>query len=61
MASQEKKYHQAALTYLFYGLVYWGGGFYLIEHGVAQQSGIAWFITGGLFILVLSETHQQAP
>lgn len=53
MASQDpKKYHQAGLTYLVYGLLYWSGGFYLIEHGVVQQSGMAWFIIGGLFILV---------
>jgi hypothetical protein len=47
-----KKYRQAALTYLIYGLIYWGGGFYLIETGISRQSGVAWFIVGGLFILL---------
>jgi len=52
MASREKQYHQAALTYLLYGLLYWGGGFYLIAQGVSQQSGIGWFVVGALFILL---------
>ena len=53
MASQDpKKYRQAAVTYLIYGLIYWGGGLYLIEMGISQQSGTAWFIIGALFILI---------
>lgn len=52
MAARAKKFHQAALTYLVYGLLYWGGGFYLIAQNLSQQSGVLWFIIGGLFILV---------
>ena len=52
VAQDPKKYHQAAVTYLVYGLIYWSGGFYLIEAGISQQSGVAWFIIGGLFILL---------
>jgi hypothetical protein len=52
MASRDKRYHQAALTYLIYGLLYWSGGFYLIAQGISEQSGIGWFIVGALFILI---------
>lgn len=52
IAQDPKKYHQAAITYLIYGLIYWGGGLYLIETGLSQQSGTAWFIIGALFILL---------
>ena len=42
MAGQDpKKYHQAAVTYLIYGLIYWSGGFYLIKTGLSEQSGTA--------------------
>ena len=50
-AQDPKKYRQAAVTYLIYGLIYWGGGLYLIETGISAQSGTAWFIIGALFIL----------
>ena len=52
VAQDPRKYHQAAVTYLVYGLIYWGGGFYLIETGISQQSGAAWFVIGGLFIVL---------
>ncbi len=52
MASHAQKYHQAALVYLGYGLVYWGGGLYLIEAGVSGRSGSAWLVIGALFVLV---------
>ena len=52
IAQDPKKYRQAAVTYLIYGLIYWGGGLYLIEMDISEQSGTAWFIIGALFILI---------
>lgn len=51
-AGRATKYHQAALTYLGYGLVYWLGGFYLIEAGVSEQDGVLWLVIGAVFVLV---------
>lgn len=51
MATHEEKYQQAALAYLVYGLIYWTGGLYLVAQGVAERSGVAWFVIGALFVL----------
>lgn len=52
MATPERKYHQAAVTYLVYGLIYWLGGLYLIEIGVSRQDGTLWLLIGAAFVLV---------
>lgn len=52
MTTSERKYHQAAITYLVYGLIYWLGGLYLIEIGVSRQDGMLWLIIGAAFVLV---------
>lgn len=50
--TSEQKYHQAALTYLVYGVVYWVGGYYMIEAGVSMRSGVAWLLIGAAFVLI---------
>lgn len=53
MATQKQKYHQAALTYLLYGLIYLSGALYLAAMDVVARSGWVWFAVGAVFILVL--------
>lgn len=53
MNTQTQKYHQAALTYLIYGLIYLSGAVYLARMDVVTRSGWAWFLVGIAFILVL--------
>ncbi len=53
MATQTQKYHQAALTYLLYGLVYLSGAVYLARMDVVARSGWVWFLVGIVFVLVL--------
>lgn len=53
MATRTKKYHQAALTYLVYGLIYLSGAVYLAANDVVARSGWVWFLVGVVFILVL--------
>lgn len=53
MPTRTQKYHQAALTYLVYGLLYLSGAVYLAEMDVVARSGWAWFLVGAVFVLVL--------
>lgn len=53
MATRKQKYHQAAVTYLFYGLIYLSGAVYLAETDVVARSGWVWFLVGAVFVLVL--------
>lgn len=53
MATRTEKYHQAALTYLVYGLIYLSGAVYLAANDVVARSGWVWFLVGVVFILVL--------
>lgn len=53
MPTRTEKYHQAALTYLVYGLLYLSGAVYLAQMDVVARSGWAWFLIGMLFVLVL--------
>lgn len=53
MSNQTHKYHQAALTYLIYGLVYLSGAVYLAYMDAVARSGWAWFGIGALFVLIL--------
>lgn len=53
MPTRTEKYHQAALTYLVYGLLYLSGAVYLARMDVVARSGWAWFLIGMLFVLVL--------
>lgn len=53
MTTQPQKYHQAALTYLTYGLLYLSGAVYLARMDVVARSGWVWFLVGTVFILVL--------
>jgi len=53
MATREQKYHQAAITYLIYGLIYLSGAIYLSVIDMVARSGWAWFFIGAIFLLVL--------
>jgi len=57
MADREARYRQAAWTYVAYGVVYWLGGLVLAIAGLGprgmQRGGTAWFIAGGLFVIVI--------
>lgn len=53
MSTRTQKYHQAALTYLVYGLLYLSGAVYLAEMDVVARSGWAWFLVGAIFVVVL--------
>ena len=50
--TRTQKYRQAALAYLVYGVVYWLGGYYMIEAGVSMRSGVLWLVIGAAFVLV---------
>lgn len=53
MPSRTQKYHQAAITYCVYGVVYLSGAVYLAESGVVARSGWVWFVIGLVFLLVI--------
>lgn len=53
MATRKQKYHQAAITYLLYGLIYLSGAVYLAETDMVARSGWVWFLVGAIFVLVL--------
>lgn len=53
MSTRTQKYHQAALTYLIYGLLYLSGAVYLARMDVVARSGWVWFLVGTAFLLVL--------
>ena len=53
MATRTEKYHQAAVTYFVYGLIYLTGAVYLAEMELVARSGWAWFLIGLVFVLVL--------
>lgn len=48
-----KKYHQAAIAYFVYGLIYWLGGYYLIEVGVSARGGTTWLLIGAAFVFLI--------
>lgn len=57
MDTRARKYHQAAVAYLVYGLVYLAGALYVAEVGLSARtagpgSGLVWFLIGGLFVAV---------
>ncbi len=47
-----QKYHQAAIAYLIYGLIYLGGAVYIAGAGLSRRSGLIYFIIGGLFVAI---------
>ncbi|MBI4639747.1 MAG: hypothetical protein HY731_03585 [Candidatus Tectomicrobia bacterium] len=53
---EEKKYRQAALTYLIYGLIYMGGAIYITWIGAAaramREGAYIWFALGSLLIVI---------
>jgi hypothetical protein len=57
MATRDEKFRQAAWTYVGYGVVYWLGGFALAASGLGprgmERGGVAWFVVGALFVVVL--------
>lgn len=53
MATQTQKYRQAAITYFIYGFIYLSGAVYLAAVDVVARSGLAWFLVGAVFVLVL--------
>lgn len=53
VATRVEKYHQAAVAYFIYGVIYLSGAVYLAEAGVVERSGWVWFLVGLGFVLVL--------
>lgn len=53
MATHTQKYHQAAITYFIYGVLYLAGAVYLAQIDVVDRSGWAWFVVGSIFVLGL--------
>lgn len=57
MATREVKFRQAAGTYAAYGVLYWLGGLALAASGLGprgmERGGLAWFVVGALFVLVI--------
>lgn len=51
--TRTEKYHQAAITYFIYGLLYLAGAVYLARMDVVDRSGWAWFLVGSIFVLGL--------
>ncbi len=56
METHDRKYHQAAITYLVYGIIYLIGAIYIAEVGVGGRTmrggGLVWFAVGALFVAV---------
>jgi hypothetical protein len=54
--TREARYRQAAWFYVGYGVVYWLGGLALASGGLGprgmERGGAAWFVVGGLFVVV---------
>ena len=57
MPRVDRHYHQAAIAYLIYGLLYLGGAVYLTAIGESARGmaggGIWWFLFGALMVVVL--------
>ena len=54
MDTRPQKYHQAALTYLVYGIIYLTGAIYItIVDGSSRGTVLSWFIIGVFFILII--------
>lgn len=53
MVTREEQYHQAAITYLVYGLTYLSGALYLAVNDMVARSGWVWFAVGAVIIVVL--------
>lgn len=47
-----QKYHQAAIAYLIYGVIYLIGAVYIARAGLSQRTGFIYFIIGGLFVII---------
>jgi hypothetical protein len=56
MATRDERFRQAAWAYVAYGVVYWLGGLALAQSGLGprgmERGGAAWFVVGGLFVVV---------
>ena len=56
MATRDERFRQAAWAYVAYGIVYWFGGLALAQSGLGprgmERGGAAWFVVGGLFVVV---------
>lgn len=48
-----RKYRQAAVGYLIYGLIYLAGAVYLSTREQAPQEGLIWFGLGALMVIVI--------
>ena len=46
MDHQAKKYHQAAIGYLVYGVIYLGGAIYLGRIGLGPDASVWWYVIG---------------
>ena len=53
MTTPAQKYHQAALAYLVYGLLYLSGALYLVSAGASERSGTVWFVVGAAMVVVI--------
>jgi hypothetical protein len=56
METRDRKFRQAAWSYVGYGVVYWLGGLALATAGLGprgmERGGTAWFVVGALFVIV---------
>mgnify|MGYP003577152112 CR=1 FL=1 len=52
MVNTARKYHQAAIVYLIYGIIYLVGALHLASVGAGPRGGAFWFILGGLMALI---------
>lgn len=57
MTDPARKYHQAAISYFIYGVIYLGGAVYLSVTGEVPRArlsgGVIWFLMGALFVFGL--------
>lgn len=57
MASKQRRYHNAAVGYFIYGLIYLTGAIYLVQVGASARAmgsgSIWWFLLGGAMVVVL--------
>lgn len=50
---QTRKYRQAAVGYLVYGLIYLAGAVYLSSKEQAPQEGLIWFALGAVMVIII--------
>lgn len=48
MGEGDRRYNQAAIAYLVYGLIYLGGAIHLGRIGRGPEGGVWWYVVGGV-------------